>query len=414
MTTNTENRGIVRTTGGYSAPYAIRTVASREFMTKLRSRSYLIATALMLVLVVGGMIGMSLLSGIGESAKTIGVPRELSAYSEAIERTAEAAGTKVEIIDFDSVDAARAAAADADVDAAIAPSTEGGDRLRVYSKGTLDTNVASILDATLRQKATAEALRDQGVDLGAVESAAAAAGIDAERAATVSPDRDKNIFFALAGCILLFISVMTFSGYVATGVIEEKSSRVVEVILATVKPLHLLWGKILGLGLLGFLQLLLVAIAALVTGHLTGSFTLGGAASGIVAAVLVCFVVGYLFFGALYAAAGSLVSRMEDFQSVQVPLIIILMFTLYLPIFLFEEIDSTVMRVLAWIPPFSFSMLPMQIAAGNVGPLGAIVSVVVMVIGVVAVTQIAARIYRRSILHMGSALTWRRALGRGN
>nr|WP_276124443.1 ABC transporter permease [Corynebacterium lactis] len=131
---------------------------------------------------------------------------------------------------------------------------------------------------------------------------------------------------------------------------------------------------------------------------------------GSVALLLPCFVLGYLFFAALYAASASLVSRMEDFQGAQMPVLLLSMLAMYVPLFGWSKLDSTFMQVAAWIPPVSVTTAPLQYAAGNFSALQLVGSLAIMAVGVVAVTALAAKIYPRNVLRTGAAVSWKKAL----
>lgn len=113
----------------------------------------------------------------------------------------------------------------------------------------------------------------------------------------------------IVGVILLYLALLTFGVAVTTGVIEEKTSRVVEVLLSAIRPHHLLAGKVLGIGILGLAQLVMVATPALVVAAGTGTDLPSGSALT-VASLVLWFVLGYALYSCAYAAAGSLVSRM--------------------------------------------------------------------------------------------------------
>ena len=126
--------------------------------------------------------------------------------------------------------------------------------------------------------------------------------------------------FAFFAVLLLYGQLIGMGYFVAMGVVEEKSSRVVELLLSTLRPRHLLAGKILGLGLLGLGQLLLLAVLGLAVAGLGGALDVNGDVMVAAALALVWFVVGYAFYAAAFACAASLVSRQEDLQSVLTPL----------------------------------------------------------------------------------------------
>ena len=115
--------------------------------------------------------------------------------------------------------------------------------------------------------------------------------------------------------LVLFGQLLVYGIWVATGVVEEKTSRVIEVLLATVKPGHLLAGKIIGLGLLGFAQILVVTAVGLGAAAAAGAIELDGDVLTAALLALAWFVLGYAFYACAYACAGALVPRQEELQS---------------------------------------------------------------------------------------------------
>ena len=128
---------------------------------------------------------------------------------------------------------------------------------------------------------------------------------------------------AFAGLVLMYIAILTYGAWMLSGVTEEKTNRVVEVLLSTLRPWHILGGKLLGIGALGIIQMtLLIAVggAAVV---LTGAFEVPSVPIDLLVALIGWFVLGFLLYAIIYGAAGSLVSRMEDAQSAAAPLTIV-------------------------------------------------------------------------------------------
>lgn len=128
------------------------------------------------------------------------------------------------------------------------------------------------------------------------------------------------------------------------------------------------------------------------------------------AAVIVWFILGFLFFATLYAATGAVVSRQEELGSSSAPLTILAMAVIYAAIFGINALDSTLMQTLAWIPPFSASIMPMRIATGDASIFQVIATIVLMIIACAIATWLAARIYQRNILRTGARVKWREAI----
>jgi len=116
---------------------------------------------------------------------------------------------------------------------------------------------------------------------------------------------------ALLGVILIFVVLTQYLTWTLMGVMEEKASRVVEVLLATVRPIQLLAGKVLGIGAVALAQAVALVVFALALAEAVGSGLVHGAAPMVVAATLVWLVLGYAFYSWVYAAAGSLARLRE-------------------------------------------------------------------------------------------------------
>ncbi|WP_454162174.1 ABC transporter permease [Gordonia iterans] len=207
------------------------------------------------------------------------------------------------------------------------------------------------------------------------------------------------------------MAVMTGGVMVAVGVVEEKTSRIVEILLSSVRPLQLLWGKILGIGAISLGQVVLLGATALVAGTATGLLTVTGTATAMFAAVIAWFLLGFLFFAALYAAVGAMVSRQEELNGASTPLTFLALGVLYAGMFGIQALDSTWMQVLSWIPPFSAVLMPIRIATGDTTALQVIGTFAVMIVVCAAVIWGSSRIYSRSVLRTGTRTSWSEVAG---
>ncbi len=193
------------------------------------------------------------------------------------------------------------------------------------------------------------------------------------------------------------------------GVVEEKSSRVVELILSTLRPRHLLAGKILGLGLLGLGQLLLIGVVGIGLGAASGALDVNGDVIAAAVLALAWFVVGYAFYAAAFACAASLVSRQEDLQSVISPLTIVLMVGFFVSFAVLDDPDGTFATVVSFIPPFAPMTMPPRIALGEASTVEVVGALAVTVGATALLIPLAARIYRGGVLRMGGAIKLREA-----
>ena len=211
--------------------------------------------------------------------------------------------------------------------------------------------------------------------------------------------------------ILLFLLLQTYGQWVVTAVTREKASRVVEVLLAVIRPRQLLVGKVIGIGTVALVHAAVLIAVALVTTRVMDVDIASGIAVGDLLLAAAWFVLGYALYCSAYAAAGSLVSRVEDAQTVAFPIMLPLLFG-YIVSFSVADGANTLVWVLAFIPPTAVVAMPTLYAVGE-APLWAVgVSMALTVAAIVAVGLLAARIYERSVLHAGRKLSWREALRR--
>lgn len=394
-----------------SALRTIALVSQREFLTRARTKSFIISNALILALMIGGLIVTSIFVGGDDKPDVtkVGLVGSAQQLGPALTAAGPALGLDIETVDL-SEEQARAQAADGEVAAALLPGA--GPAVTALTDKSVDDTLHSLLDAVVRAEATDTALTAQGVDQAKLQADTEGAVVTVEAINPPNADEGQRLALALIGAGLLFMGITVYGVAVGVGVVEEKSSRVVEVLLSTIKPLHLLWGKILGLGAIGLLQVTAVSLAGLITGLATGLITVSGTAVAVLAAVLVWYVLGFTFFAVLYAAGGSMVSRQEEVNSTTMPITLLVMAMVYVAFFGVSSLESTFMTVMSWIPPFSATLMPMRIASGLADPWQVIGTVVLMLAACFALSTVAARIYQRSVLQTGSKVSLKQALGR--
>jgi len=204
--------------------------------------------------------------------------------------------------------------------------------------------------------------------------------------------------------------VITFAAQVGSRVTEEKSSRVVELVLSTVRPLDFLAGKILGNLVFGFISTAILLGAGFTALQVTGLLEDISIDWSILPIMLVSYLLAMLFFAGLYAAAGAMVQRTEDLQSTQMPVLLLIIVSAYIPAFGWMATGATWMQVASWIPPVSIFAAPLSYAAGDFTALQLAGSLALAAVATVAVVWVAARIYRRTILNNGQTTKWSQAL----
>jgi ABC-2 type transport system permease protein len=215
---------------------------------------------------------------------------------------------------------------------------------------------------------------------------------------------------AVVGIIVLYSLLILMGQFVAQGVVEEKSTRVVELLLSTMRPWQLLAGKIIGLGLLGLAQIVAISVVG-VTGALAfGVVSLPGQLIGTVLTVVAWFVLGYAFYAAVFAAAASLVSRQEDLASVITPTTILLVAGFFIAIRSAGDPGGTLATVTSFIPGLSPLVMPVRMAAGGAPWWQVVAAVLVMLVGIALVVRLAGRIYAGALLRTSGRTKIREAL----
>ena len=386
----------------------IALVARRELTTRMRTKSFLISNAIILVLILGGIIAASVFADDAVANPKLGLVGSAASLSRSLSASSASMGSPLDTSAVPDVATARSKVASGDLDVALVPAGAGSYTAIVDEE--LPTDLRSIIDSVARQQAVSSALAAQGVDPATLVQAAARASVTVDAVNPPDPDRDQRTALAFIAMLLMFFQLLMFGLYVAMGVVEEKSSRVVEVLLATIKPLHLLWGKVLGIGAVGLLQLAAYGVVGLGAGMGTGLVTVTGLAVGVFASVLFWFILGFAFFAVSYAAAGSLVSRQEDVNSAATPITMLVMVGYVLAQVTLADPTGTAASVMSWVPPFSAMLMPLRIASGTTSVVQIVGSAVFMVLVTVALARVAARIYERSVLRTGTRVSWRDAL----
>jgi ABC-2 type transport system permease protein len=378
----------------------VRLVAGREISTRIRDKGFLVGSAVLIVLILGMLIFQVAMNS-GSDTTRIAVVGGSPAVTEALRAQGDAQGTDVEVVAYDDEAAARTAVEDGDVDAALLSPAGAQPELLVESGGG---QTETLVQGAVQGMAISQQLADSGVTLQSppeVDVVALDPNADADLEAAV---------VALVGVVVLYSLLILFGQFVAQGVVEEKASRVVELLLATMRPWQLLAGKILGLGLLGLGQMLVIAVIG-IAGALTFDVVdLPGRLIGTVLTVIAWFVLGYAFYASVFAAAASLVSRQEDLGSVITPASLLLVVGFVISIQAAQDPTGTLATVTSFIPGLSPLVMPVRQAAGGAEWWEVGVSVVLMLVSIAVIVLVGGRIYSGALLRTGGKVKLREAL----
>jgi ABC-2 type transport system permease protein len=217
--------------------------------------------------------------------------------------------------------------------------------------------------------------------------------------------------------LLLYATVILYGTYLATGVIEEKSTRVVEILISTVRPFHLMLGKVLGLGAVALFQyalwvgtgfVLLLAAGSqesLELGPLTLEFS--QVDPWMLLAFLVFFVLGFFSYAGLFAAGGSLVSRTEDAQQVTGPLSFVVVIVFFVSMYALDNPDGPVAVAFSLIPVLSPIVMFVRVAVGEPPLWQVLLSVGLSGLAILALIALAAKVFRAGVLMYGKGISLR-------
>jgi ABC-2 type transport system permease protein len=228
----------------------------------------------------------------------------------------------------------------------------------------------------------------------------------------VEEDTGGTFFIAYFLILILYMTLIFYGTIIMRGVIEEKTSRVVEVVLSSLKPFQLMMGKILGIAAVGLTQYLIWALFGLAATKYSGVLVSGifPAAEGfkiptipayIFVYFVIFFILGYFLYGTLYAAVGSMVNSEKEAQQLTFPVTMSLVVPFLLVMFVIRAPNSTLSVVLSLIP--FFSPILMMVRVGILLPPFSqiMVSIILLVITTLLMVWLAAKIYRVGILMYG-------------
>lgn len=373
---------------------AVFLTGRREVRERLRSRAFRVGLLVQILIVAGIAIVSAVTSDDGPSTTKLGVSGQ---GSEVIAVAAKAQGrafdTRVELTRYADPASAHEAVANGDVDLALVNE-------RLVTTTDSDTQDVALVQSAAAGVRSTQELRSQG--LSATEIAQALKPPPLGVTEVGSGDQGKGLAFI--GVLLLYIAILTFGYAVTAGVIEEKQSRVIELLLSSIKARELLAGKVLGIGVVGVLQIVLVGGVGLAVALGSGELDLPSSTATTAVLVAVYFVLGYLFYACAFAVAGSLVSRQEDAQSTTTPMMLLLVGSYIASFSVIESPRGTLATVLTLLPPFAPMTVPARAAQDALPAWELALSLVLMVLGILVLIRLAGRVYERSVLRVGAPL----------
>lgn len=388
-------------------------VALREIRERGRSKAYLITTGVVLLLVIALVVVPQLLGDdtdtyplglLGEGNEPIVTAAELLA--NANDAPDEPPSVDIETTEYATRTEADTALEMGEVDAVLVDGEE------VVVERAAGFTGSPLLNLLQRGAATVELNQIVAEEGQAATEVIDVMTSDPLETTTLSGEDaadETGGIAAYAGLLLLYIAILLYGTWILTGVTEEKTNRVVEVLLSSLRPWQLLAGKILGIGTLGIAQFATTVIVAVVVVQATETFDIPAIGGGTVLNLILWFVLGFLIFAFMFGAAGSLVSRQEDAQSIAMPMTISAVGGFFLSMTALNDPDGIGATIGTFVPITAPFVVPVR-AALNAIPLwqyGA--SVILSIAAVIGLTFVGGRIYAGGVLRYGRKVGFREA-----
>lgn len=377
-------------------------VAGREIRVRGLSKANLISL-IVTVVIVGVLAALPTLIGGDEGDTKIGLA---GSTAPAMQAQLEAMGG-FDITVYDTAGEAERAVEDGDLEAAVADGS-------LYTRDGVGNELEAQLDTAWHAASVQTNLTDAGLSDQEIGQALTVPPLEwvtlEEGGGEVTP---LDYFTGLIISIIMFMMLMTPVQYIAMGVVEEKSSRIVEILLTSLKPWQLLGGKVIGLGVISLVNL--VAMVAVGLGVAASTGMLADLPPGTASAALSTigwWLIAFALFGTLAGGVGSLVSRQEEAGSVLTPLIMSLSLSYVGAIFLLNAPTSTFAQVLSIVPPFSAIAMPTRMAIAEVPAWEIAVAIALLALAAAGALALGSQLYKRSVLYTGSRLKLSEALRR--
>lgn len=383
-----------------SSASLIASVARREFVTQVRRPEFW-GSLIIMVFVVCASIGAQALFSGQSSKQRVDVSTSQPEMVAAL-RAMDA----VTVVEVESDGQARSAVDDESASAAVLADGSAifldrvdDDLNRLLQKAHSDVEVSAALRAAgSTGDQIAGALNPEPMPVDMLDP-------EAER-------KTQRTFIALIGIVAIFFLMFSFGQTIAQGVLEEKSSRIVEVLLAKIRSWHLLSGKVLGLGVVVLTQILVLMLGGVTAAAVANLIDVPTDAVSVGLIVLAWFVPGYFLFATLWAVAGALVSRPEDLSNAAGPVSLLMTMGILGALFPFTGVAPVVSDALSMVPGLSWSMMPVRMARDQVPGWQILVAVLAMAAAIAVLVRIGGRVYVGGLLDSGGLLKARTAFRR--
>lgn len=379
-------------------------VARREIVVRSRTKTFRLITMLLVGLAAAGVIAATIFTGDGNELREVNMATVGEFTAQPLLEQLSADVLDLEIAAEASLDEAEAMLESGDLKVIVVDNDE-----LVWDRWK-DFELEALISSALRQE---QVIANAG-DLGLSPDQLAQLMQPPDLAERFLDEADEaegiKTAAALIGVIATFLLIQVYGSLVAMGVVEEKASRVIEVLLSHMEPRTLLIGKILGVGLLALAQAALVMGVVAVTLLITNDLNIPGSVWGSMPLILASMLLGFAFYACAFGASGSLVSRTEDAQQVMLPVLAPLLVGYLASTAMLENPDSLLAKILTLVPFTMPVILPLRAALGEVAVWEIALAFGLLILGTFIMLRLAARLYEFTLLRTGTRVGWLEAL----
>ena len=380
-------------------------VIRREVRERVRGRVFVLATLFVAVLSAGGVVAADKVpSMLEEGPQQVGIVGTAPAgLDAALAQVEPSTGTKIETRTYADQASAEAALRDGETKAILVDGSQIVFDKKVDDKLSLTLNQA-VQIASLPARLDALGLSPDQLRPILQPDPLATTLLSAPASQATPPSEDAQSL-AYGGVILLMLALTMYGQWILMGVIEEKTNRIVEVLLGALRPVDLLVGKVAGILVLAVTQLgiaIAAGLAALVAVGVPAHIP--DATPQAVAAAVIWFLLGLTFFSFAYAAVGATVSRQEQASTAAGPITVVIVVTFMASVSLLKQPDSPILRILSLVPVTAPFLMPERAAIGSPPLIDTVAAVVLMLAAIVVMVRVSGRIDSGGILRSGPGI----------
>ncbi|WP_277678502.1 ABC transporter permease [Gracilibacillus dipsosauri] len=399
-------------------------VFSHTFMSKIKAKSFIITTALFLafIIIMSNIQSIMDIFDQEEAVDQVAVVTEIDSFYEALDNSLQTTESEIEIVRYnDALEKAQEQVIDGEYKAVLEITEQEQLPAAVYYTAEMSsTSIESTLNQALEQIKTEIATNKAGLDPRTIATIYEPISFEKEPIVAEGEEGSVKTEEELSGArglvyvilFLLYFAVIAYGNMIATDIANEKTSRVMEILISSSSPVSQMFAKILGIGSVGLVQMLLyLGVGYIViqqkqeelVGGFFEFFGLSETSASTFVYAIVFFLLGYFLYATLSAMLGSLVSRTEDVQQLMTPVILLIVVAFMISIFGLSNPSSQFVTIASYIPFFSPMAMFLRVGMLNIPFWEVGLSIAILIITIVILAIVGARVYRGGVLMYGTS-----------